>query len=251
MDIIARDSGGVNIVAREMAVTRYYAPATTEAATVEVYWRVINADGTVGAWNLLGTFAPGAKISTTYNPDIDQNVQFGTKSYSSYGVPDVITLDDALTETLLHQRETEAPVIGQNSPATTDTVEIGITGFTRFARYRRVTISANADMSSPLAILLFNSDDYASHELPRYFILQRNVDTPITTEGGTPITTEDNSTLEVEVLPLAVYLTVAHSGGTAWTPESNILAVTFTSETGIGGSTGDFDPTPRDEYTIN
>jgi len=44
---------------------------------------------------------------------------------------------------------------------------------------------------------------------------------------------------------------VAHSSGGAWTPDSNILELTFANEgSGEGGSTGDVDPTPRDRYEM-
>jgi hypothetical protein len=52
-------------------------------------------------------------------------------------------------------------------------------------------------------------------------------------------------------LASTIYVAVAHSSGGAWTPDSNILALTFANEgSGAGGSTGDVDPTPRDTYDI-
>ncbi|HYY94060.1 MAG TPA: hypothetical protein VE713_06040, partial [Pyrinomonadaceae bacterium] len=151
------------------------------------------------------------------------------------------------------RRETAAPTTGQNKPATATEVEIGITSFTRFARMRRITISANADMSDPLVVLRFDSTDYVDRELPRYFILSRTFAGDLTTEGGVDLTTEDGSQIVTEattVLPLTVYLTVAHSSGVAWTPESAVLSVTFAAGDGTGGSAGDFDPTPRDKHTL-
>jgi hypothetical protein len=108
-------------------------------------------------------------------------------------------------------------------------------------------------MSSPLAVLTFDSADYEARELPRYFVLSRTFAGDITTEAGVDLTTEDGSQLVTEattVLPLTVYLTVAHSSGVAWTPESAVLSVTFAAADGTGGSAGDFDPTPRDEHTL-
>jgi hypothetical protein len=48
-----------------------------------------------------------------------------------------------------------------------------------------------------------------------------------------------------------VYLTVEHSGGGAWAPASDVLELTFASEvTGVGGSSGEGDLVPRDNYTV-
>ncbi len=52
-------------------------------------------------------------------------------------------------------------------------------------------------------------------------------------------------------LASTVYVAVAHSSGGAFTPDSNILELTFANEgSGAGGSTGDFDPTPKDTYDL-
>lgn len=251
MSLVLKTSGGPNIALRQQKLPLFQPVATTDPVAAELFWRVINADGSKGVWNPLGTFGQGARGSISYNPAKDQNVEWAIITYSASGVPNVSRVDQALVATLLHQRETDAPTIGQNSPATADSIQIGITGFTRFARYRRVTVSANADMSAPLGTLLFNSDAYAERELPRYFILKRDVAIALTTEGGSELTTESGETLEVEILPVTVYVTVAHSGGTAWTPESNILEVTFAGESTPGSPGTDFDPTPRDESTIS
>jgi hypothetical protein len=153
------------------------------------------------------------------------------------------------------RRETDAPVIGQNKAATADELEIGITGFTRFARHRRVTVSANPDMSDPLATYLYNSLNYAARELPRYLILSRRVGVLTTEPGGSELDAEDGSALVLEddatLLPRTIYLTVAHSGGAAWTPESDILEATFAGVDGTPGTPGDFDPIPRDKENLD
>jgi hypothetical protein len=52
-------------------------------------------------------------------------------------------------------------------------------------------------------------------------------------------------------LARTIYVAVAHSSGGAFTPDSNILALTFANETtGDGGSAGTLDPIPRDRYDI-
>lgn len=174
--------------------------------------------------------------------------------YAADGSAGYSDVRDAEQIGVLCRRETEAPVIGQNKPAAVDSVEIGITGFTRFARQRRVTVSSNPDMSDPALVLVFDSEDYVARELPRYLTLSREAGA-LTTEGGELLTTEGGDLLEAETtiaaLPSTVYVTVAHSGGAAWTPESNVLEVTFAAGDGTGGSEGDFDPTPRDLHTLD
>lgn len=218
-------------------------------------WKSIgarNASEPAPAWKYAGTIAPGGAIEIPYNPDLDRDVEVAPMPYSASGQPAFSSIDHAfefIGQTLPHQRETNAPVIGQNKAAQIDNVEIGITNFTRFARLRRVTISDQPDMSNVIKVLYFTSQDYIDRELPRYFTLLRSTSGDITAEDGTALTTEAGNHLQTEagtsVLPATVYLTVAHSGGTAWTPESNILPVTFAGSS-TPGSTGSFDPTPRD-----
>jgi hypothetical protein len=250
MHLILKPSGGQNVVLRPQARPRYYPDPTAKTATVEVSWGY--ADEGAGQARFLGHFAPGQMGSFPYTPDLDRHVRLYSVSRSASGVPSVSVLEDAEQASVPFQRETEAPVIGQNEPATAAEVRIGIDGFTRFARLRRVTVSANDDMSDPLEVLLFDSDDYKSKELPRYFVLERSTGEAILTEGGLGLTTEGGETLTTEAgaLPLTVYVTVAHSSGTAWTPESNILEVTFAAEDGTGGSGGDFDPRPTDRHKL-
>lgn len=51
-------------------------------------------------------------------------------------------------------------------------------------------------------------------------------------------------------LPQTIYVSVAHSSGIGWSAESEILEVTFAADlSGVGGTTGDFNPEPIHEYT--
>lgn len=53
-------------------------------------------------------------------------------------------------------------------------------------------------------------------------------------------------------LAATIYVAVAHSSGGDYTPDSNILELTFANEgSGEGGSTGEFDPTPKDSYEVS
>jgi hypothetical protein len=237
--------GGVALVLRDANESPYRPAASVGAAYVEL-WKREKGSGIDTAVRV-ATYKPGSGFEFEYRPAVDRNLLMTTIPYSASGTPST-SLEDATWREMEHQRETEAPVIGQNAPATTDSVEIGITGFSLFARLRRVTVSANPDMSDPLAVLLFESDDYASHELPRFLTLSRFITAPleIAMESGEALTLENSG----ETLPLTVYVTVAHSGGTVWAPESNVLKVTFAGGDGTGGSEGDFDPTPRDKSRL-
>jgi hypothetical protein len=48
-----------------------------------------------------------------------------------------------------------------------------------------------------------------------------------------------------------IYIGISHSSGSVYGPESDILQATFANETGAGGSTGGFDPTPRDNWKLD
>jgi hypothetical protein len=104
--------------------------------------------------------------------DADQNIILSTISYSARGVPSVRSLKDALEATVIVKREEDAPEIGQDGAATADQVSIGIQGFTRYARKRRLRISPNADMSDATEIIL-QSSDYVTRELPIFFDIDR------------------------------------------------------------------------------
>jgi hypothetical protein len=120
----------------------------------------------------VGVFRPGDQVSIPHNPAMDENVTFAIRSRSVRGVPNHTYIEEAVIASLVHQRETEAPQIGQEGAATAERVTIGISGFTRFARKRRVRISANADMSGATEIVRASSD-YVSRELPLDFDIDR------------------------------------------------------------------------------
>lgn len=251
-DLIARDNRSVALLAREEGRPRGYPAATVPAASVEVLVRFV--DEPVGSGKRVCVLAPGGSSFYEYTRDLDRPVVLMTRAFSPAGTADVSSLTDAHSVEVPISRETDAPVIGQNKPATAGEVEIGITGFTRFARFRRVSIWADAEMSVPLLILTYDSANYSARELPRYLTLSRRVGV-LTTQGESELLLEDGSKLVVEddaaSLPQTIYITVAHSGGATWTPESEILEATFAGVDGTPGSGGDFDPTPRDKESLD
>ncbi|MDT5061536.1 MAG: hypothetical protein QOH63_1995 [Acidobacteriota bacterium] len=98
MDIVAKDSGGINIVAREEAIPRYYPPATTHPVSVDLHWRKVGQKP--GEALHVGSFAPGATVKLPYNPLTDGDLIFSTRSWSANNVPDVSSLEDAYTRPL-------------------------------------------------------------------------------------------------------------------------------------------------------
>jgi hypothetical protein len=257
MDLILKPSGGQNIVLRPQARAAWYEEPTVDAQEVELFRQEIDpaTGATIGPRVSLGRFPAEGRVVIPHNPDIDRDVRFYVQPFAADNTPGYSDIRHAEQATVLFRRETEAPVIAQSSDATTDAVEIGITGHTRFARHRRVTICEDAGMTIPVRTIVLDSDDYAARELPRYLTLTREASGEITAEDGETLTTEDGEALVIEeaggALGLTVYVTVAHSSGVAWTPESNVLEITFADGGGAGGSTGDFDPTPRDYRTID
>ncbi|HEX3560358.1 MAG TPA: hypothetical protein VHU19_14215, partial [Pyrinomonadaceae bacterium] len=250
MDVIARRSGGQNIVGRPQARPAWYAPASVDAHEVELFTQEI--DPTTGAFigtpKPFGRFPAVGTVAIPHNPDSDRDVVIYAMPYSGSSTPGFSEIAHATQATALFRREVDAPLIGLTADVTVDTAQIGITGFTRFARYRRLRVWADAGKATMLREVMLDSNDYAAHELPRDFLLSRTANvlrnedgTPLLNEDGTPLLAEDNS----GALPQMIYVTVAHSGGVSWTPESNVLLITFASGDGTTpGSTGTFDPKP-------
>lgn len=266
MNLAARKSGGPNVVGRPQARPAWYATASVDAREVEVFAQRLDDAGAVsGAPLSVGRFSPAAEIVIPHTPDLDCRLRVYLMPYGPDGTPGYSSLRDCPQFTVDFRRETDPPVIGQTGATATpwDTVQFGITDFTRFARLRRVTVSENADMSgTPLAVIVRAADSEIARDLPRFFILSR-VGGGMNAEAGNapasdPLRVEDGNTpaadlLTLEtgtILPATVYVTVAHSSGNGWTQESNILQLTFAAGDGTGGSAGDFDPTPRDTHGL-
>lgn len=139
MNIIAKASGGKNIVARPMARPQWYPPASVQPATVEVWQRAKGEPA--AAARLVGRYRPGESGSFAYNPLEDKDLILSTISIAPDGTPSVRELADAEEHLLVFQRETAAPVIGQVGDAIANSVTIGVTGYTKLARQRRLRIA--------------------------------------------------------------------------------------------------------------
>jgi hypothetical protein len=174
MDIVLKRSGGQNIVLRPQARATWYPDAVTDAVEVEFFKRLLDADGRfTGAPISLGRYPSTGRIEIPNNPDEDKNVRIFAIAYSADGTPDVSSLEDAQQVTILVKRETDAPTIGQVGDATAENVTVGVSGYTRFARKRRVRIAESLDGSGALVNPTTNITDAAGGRLGDYIDISR------------------------------------------------------------------------------
>jgi hypothetical protein len=158
-------------VIRPQVKPRWYPSATTHPAAVEVWWRVIEEDGSRPPFQKLGTFPVGHTIQIPYNPDLDKDVEVSTISVSAAGVKSVSHPDDGVRATVPVRRDLTKPEIGINQ-ATAEVISVGITGFKRFARKRKLRVADNPAMADA-SVVVFDSDSYVDSELPRYVDISR------------------------------------------------------------------------------
>jgi hypothetical protein len=120
------------------------------------------------------------------------------------------------------------PVIGQVAPSLQLSAEIGVTGYTAYARHRKVEISDAIGMTTP-EVTTFSADEFPASVLSTSILVTR--------ASGTANLTR--------------YVRVSHSSnGRDFGPVSNVLAVTFADSGGSGGSPGNFDPLPPKDIEI-
>ncbi|HWQ36947.1 MAG TPA: hypothetical protein VNQ79_29215 [Blastocatellia bacterium] len=179
---MAKRPGGVNLVARRAGAPPYYPAATAPAVRVAVFEH--DAGEPVEAARLVGYFAPGAKGSLPFNPATDRNKVLRLISYSQSGAPDVSQLAHATAVTVIFNRETAAPAVQQVGAAASDRLTLGITGFTEYARRRRIRIADNSSMTGA-SVIEYDSGDQI---MPRYVDILRNppLQAAFTWSGGDP-----------------------------------------------------------------
>jgi hypothetical protein len=171
MDLLVKHSQGANIVVRPQSRARWYPSATTHPVQVEIWWRLINEDGTRPPFRLLGVFGVGQKATFAHNPDIDKDIEVSAISISAAGMRSVSNPDDGVRATILVRRDLTKPVIGVNL-ATADMLRIGVAEFKRFARKRKITYADNPDMTDA-SVVIFDSSSYVDGFLPEYIDISR------------------------------------------------------------------------------
>src|SRR3954470_22857717 len=171
MDLVAKASGGANIVARPQARANWYPTATLRPAQVAVYWRYVGEPP--AAARLVGLYAPGQEVSFPYNPVQDRNVILSTISIAANGNRSAREIADAHEETLVFQRETAAPTFEQVKQFGDDhaSIPLAVEGFTKFALKRRVRIADDVGMSVNLEEREFVAEP--GEVLPRVQYLDR------------------------------------------------------------------------------
>ncbi len=127
-----------------------------------------------------------------------------------------------------YNREDAEPAVGLTLPAADTSAAVGIGAYTGEAKFRRIEISDNADMSSATEEIIAASE-FPYSVLPTSVVLTRPTDTGNITK----------------------YIRVSHSSnGRDFGPTSDILPVTFATGGGTGGSGGGFDPDPFREVPV-
>jgi hypothetical protein len=217
MDIIGRDSGGINPVGYPGVLPPFYSPSTVRPARVEVWWRY---EGEIpSAARLIGRFLPGQRVKWPYTPVGDKNIILSTISVSAAGVHSVRDIRDAPEFLVVFQRETDAPTVVQVGAATHTLITLAISGYSSLAFKRKVRTADNSAMTTNLDEEI--SDVGAGNTLPRLVYLTRP-------DPGSGTRT--------------IYVRVSHSSGGAFGAESTAAAFTWADDGGSGGGTGDGDP---------
>ena len=224
--LLLRAIKGIHLVLRDQSQPAWRPEPTQEPATVEVWMSY--ADEQVGTAQLLDVVVPGQTIVRDYTADLDRPLRFTPISVGVSGARSDSLLSLAESTIFTPQRETEAPTIGQVGDAGQFLLVVGIDGFSRAARYRKVEVADDVDMSVNLRVTIKDGADQASRELPRF--------ENITRESGDDALTQ--------------YVRVSHSSGGAYGAASDVLEVAFADRHGGGGTSGDYDPTPHGHTPI-
>ena len=197
---------------------------TQEPALVEVWLGY--ASDPYGTARQVGTVQVGQTFVMDHNPDIDDDLRVYLVSRGVDGAADCSQLRGAVSEFIPIQRETDAPTIGIYTDATQFLVVVGVDGFTRFARLRKVEVSDLEDFDDPDAVIqttVYDGANEINRELPRFV--------NVTRESGDDVLTK--------------YVRVSHSSGGSYGTTSDVLEIIFPDVDGVGGSTGGYDPIPH------
>ena len=225
MNLVAKHSGGTNLVGRPQARAAWYPTDRSRPAQVEVWWRY---EGEVAAAaRLLGTFRPGQQIEVPFNPLVDRNVILSTVTISANGLRSVREMADASETLVTFQRESAAPTVAQIGAATHTLIQLAIDGFSTLAIKRKVRVADDSAMTTNLHEEI--TEVSPGDTLPRVINLIRD-------DGGAGTRT--------------VWVRVSHSSGGAFGAESTAQSFTYADSGGTGGGTGDEEFFPHREYTI-
>lgn len=225
MNLVAKHSGGTNLVGRPQARSPWYPSERSRPAQVEVWWRY---EGEVAAAaRLLGTFKPDQQVVVPLNPLVDRNIILSTISISAAGLRSVREIADAPETLLEYQRESAAPTVAQVGAATHTSIRLAIDGYSTLAIKRKVRTADDEAMTTNLQEQVTEVTPGAT--LPRLIDLLRD-------DGGAGTRT--------------IWVRVSHSSGGPYGAESAAQSFTYADSGGAGGDTGDEDPFPHREYNL-
>ncbi|HWQ34343.1 MAG TPA: hypothetical protein VNQ79_15955 [Blastocatellia bacterium] len=228
MTLLLKPGSGRNIILRDQSQPAFYPPATVAPVAADIY--VHYSDEPPSAARFVRSYGPGEKVTIPHNPATDRNLVVRAVARSAQGTAEVSELHDASAFTVLFQREASAPSVVQIGASTQGAIKLSVTGFTQYARARRVRIADDAAMTVNVRVDVI---EYGVGLVPTVYQLQRQ------TSAGQSAQT--------------VYVRISHSSAGVngpWSPESPAEAFTFADSTGSGGTTGDGSDVPRDSYEI-
>jgi hypothetical protein len=209
-DLVARNSGGLQLVGRPQARPAWYPTDRVRPVRVEVWWRY---DGEVAAAaRLIGIYRPGQQVKVPLTPLVDRDLIFSVVTISSDGLRSVRELFDAHEVPLVYTRETRAPSLMQIGTATNTEIRIAIEGYSSLVSKRRITVADAAGNTQQQ----FETTIDPADVMDRVVYLRRAA--------------------QAEARP--IFVTVAHSAGGAYGPDSSPLACTFATGDGSGGTAG-------------
>lgn len=211
-----------DIIVADDPNTTFYPTGNEEPQAIEVSIRDSSMPG--AAWQVIGTYARTVEAAIPLGTFKDKEIEIATVSIAPDGTRSHAEISHAPRTTVQVQQITDAPTVLQAGEATQFSVAIEIRNYPANAAARRVRIADNVGMTTNLRVRYDQAPLANSAVLPR--------------DSGTTNYT--------------IYIQISHSAtpGTAgpWSAESTVLALTFTDNTGAGGSTGDGDPNGNGYY---
>jgi hypothetical protein len=118
MDLVARASGGHNLVARPQGRPTWQPPATAPAAHVVVWKR--DLDKPLHTASRIGEYLPGGVFVFDFRPGESRNIELLLVSFSAAGIPSVTNLRDAVRVSLAYLISAEtAAGIDEHVPVVT------------------------------------------------------------------------------------------------------------------------------------
>jgi hypothetical protein len=203
-----------NIIVNADPHVAYYQEATVNPIAGQIYYREEGA----ADWTLHGTFNPGSRVQIPAVGSRDKTLEVSAVPVGPDGTVGVSSPRDGSRHTFQQQRENTAPTVVQIGASEQGKIDLQITGFTQYARARRVRIADDAAMTTNLTTDIV---EYGVGLIPLVYSLMRP------TSSGQAAQT--------------VYVRVSHSStgdGGPWSPESAAQAFTFAADGGSGGSSG-------------